>query len=199
MHTAPNSHDFLRLIVGERHLVFFSALLLFHIMAGIVCAIAGAVAALSKKAQGRHSHFGRIYFWGLLVVFASAAGMSVLRWPRDNDLLALGVVSFGVASVGYLSRKFQWPAWTSFHIIGMGVSYIVLLTAFYVDNGASLPLWNRLSTIAYWTLPGIVGLPLVVITLLRHTRFCDDISAASYTAVRVLSDPVRRFRRKTSP
>jgi len=31
----------------------------------------------------------------------------------------------------------------------MGVSYIVLLTAFYVDNGKSLPLWKELPPISY--------------------------------------------------
>jgi hypothetical protein len=32
----------------------------------------------------------------------------------------------------------------SVHVTAMGVSYIVLLTAFYVDNGPHLPLWRSL-------------------------------------------------------
>jgi hypothetical protein len=34
----------------------------------------------------------------------------------------------------------------------MGLSYILLLTVFYVDNGKSLPLWKELSPITYWLL-----------------------------------------------
>jgi hypothetical protein len=48
------------------------------------------------------------------------------------------------------------------------VSYILLLTAFYVDNGKNLPLWNKLPQIAFWLLPGAVGIPFIVRALLRH-------------------------------
>jgi len=48
------------------------------------------------------------------------------------------------------------------------LSYIVLLTAFYVDNGKSLPLWRDLSPIVYWIAPAVVGLPLMLWALLRH-------------------------------
>jgi hypothetical protein len=36
-----------------------------------------------------------------------------------------------------------------------------MLTAFYVDNGRQLPLWDRLPTVAYWLLPLAVGAPLI--------------------------------------
>ena len=36
----------------------------------------------------------------------------------------------------------------------MGLSYMAMLTAFYVDNGPHLPLWDRLPTVAFWLLPG---------------------------------------------
>jgi hypothetical protein len=41
----------------------------------------------------------------------------------------------------------------------MGMSYILLLTAFYVYNGKSLPLWKELPPFAYWILPGAIGVP----------------------------------------
>jgi hypothetical protein len=44
----------------------------------------------------------------------------------------------------------------------------LLLTAFYVDNGKSLPLWRWLPPIAYWLLPAAVGVPLIVRAFLRH-------------------------------
>jgi len=50
----------------------------------------------------------------------------------------------------------------------MGLSYILLLTAFYVDNGHSLPIWKDLPNIAYWVTPAAIGIPLVILALLRH-------------------------------
>jgi len=50
----------------------------------------------------------------------------------------------------------------------MGLSYILLLTAFYVDNGKNLPLWNKLPQIAFWVLPAAAGIPFIVRALLRH-------------------------------
>jgi hypothetical protein len=67
--------------------------------------------------------------------------------------------------------------WTSFHVLGMGLSYIVLLTAFYVDNGPHLPVWDRLPALAYWTLPGIVGLPLVIRAERHHAHLVRDVRA----------------------
>jgi hypothetical protein len=62
----------------------------------------------------------------------------------------------------------------------------VLLTAFYVDNGPRLPLWKELPPIAFWTLPSLIGLPLLARALARHTRVRDD--------VRVMLQVVRRSR-----
>jgi hypothetical protein len=43
----------------------------------------------------------------------------------------------------------------------MGLSYIALITAFYVDNGPHLPLWNKLPLLALWVFPSVIGLPLL--------------------------------------
>jgi len=58
--------------------------------------------------------------------------------------------------------------WLRVHVSGMALSYIRLLTAFYVDNGPNLSLWRSLPPIALWLLPSIVGLPILVWTLTRH-------------------------------
>jgi hypothetical protein len=50
----------------------------------------------------------------------------------------------------------------------MGLSYIVLLTAFYVDNGKSLPLWRELPHWAFWVLPSALGAPILMHALLHH-------------------------------
>jgi hypothetical protein len=50
----------------------------------------------------------------------------------------------------------------------MGASYVFMLTAFYVDNGKNLPLWKELPQIAFWLLPGAIGVPLILYALFRH-------------------------------
>ena len=52
----------------------------------------------------------------------------------------------------------------------MGLSYIAMLTAFYVDNGPHLPLWDRLPTIAFWLLPSIIGTPITARAVSRARR-----------------------------
>lgn len=47
------------------------------------------------------------------------------------------------------------------HIAGIGASYVLLLTAFYVDNGPNLPLWRLLPRIAFWQLPTAVRAPII--------------------------------------
>jgi len=179
-----------RLVPGGQQLSApFAALLLAHVPAALVCVVTGAVAAASPKRRGRHPRLGTIYFWGLAIVFASAAGLALLRWTQDRELFVLGAISFGLALVGYTARRVRWKGWTSFHILGMGVSYIVLLTAFYVDNGPHLPLWDRLPALAYWTLPSLVGLPLLVRALRRHADLGRDVRSVTRALIRKVLEP----------
>lgn len=146
----------------------FLAIVALHVLVGLVCVIAGAVAMLSPKRSGRHPIFGTIYYWSLVVVFVSATGLSVVRWAEDYHLFMLGLLAFFAASLGRAARRQRWRRWVHLHITGMGLSYILLLTAFYVDNGKSLPIWKELPPITYWVLPAAIGLPLIVHALLRH-------------------------------
>jgi len=50
----------------------------------------------------------------------------------------------------------------------MSASYLLLLTAFYVNNGQHLPVCQRLPHLAYWLLPSAVRLPVVARALARH-------------------------------
>jgi hypothetical protein len=139
-----------------------------HVLAGVACVVAGAVAMLSPKRPGRHPTFGTIYYGCLAAVFVSATALAAMRWDEDYHLFILGVLAFAAASLGRAARRRRWHAWVRLHITGMGLSYVLLLTAFYVDNGKSLPLWKELPPISYWLLPGAVGLPLIAHAVLRH-------------------------------
>lgn len=146
----------------------FLAIVGLHVLFGCACVVTGAIAMLSPKRQGRHPTLGAAYFWCLSAVFASATGLSVVRWVQDYHLFILGALSFAAALVGRTFRRRRLPGWIRPHIIGMGASYILLLTAFYVDNGKSLPLWKKLPPIAFWLLPSAVGIPIMVNALTRH-------------------------------
>ncbi len=139
-----------------------------HVGAGLTAVLAGAVATLSAKGRGRHSAFGTLYYGSLSVVFVTAAALSAVRWVEDYPLLVLAAAAFAAASFGRMAMRRRWFGTARAHLTGMGVSYIVLLTAFYVDNGPNLPVWKNLPPIAYWLAPATVGLPIMIYALLRH-------------------------------
>jgi uncharacterized membrane protein len=146
----------------------FLAVVGVHVLVALACVGSGVVAMLSTKGSRRHIAAGAVYYWSLVVVVASTAVLSTTRWPDDNHLLVLGILSLGSAVTGRAASRHQWKRWPSIHILGMGVSYIVLLTAFYVDNGPNLPLWRDLPHITYWVGPAAVGLPILLYVLRFH-------------------------------
>ncbi len=69
--------------------VVFLTMVGIHVLLGLVCVVAGAVAMLSPKRNGRHPLFGTVYFWCLSAVFASAASLAAVRWAEDYHLFIL--------------------------------------------------------------------------------------------------------------
>jgi uncharacterized membrane protein len=139
----------------------FLAFLAVHVSAALVAVVSGAGAALiRRKGRGRHSGFGQVYLVALCVVFVTATCMAVMRWRQDYPLFLIGAVAVTCAATGWWARRRRWPG-DGVHIAGMGGSYVAMLTAFYVDNGRQLPVWDRLPTIAHWLLPAVVGVPLI--------------------------------------
>lgn len=124
---------------------FFLAVVGIHIPLGLTCVVVGALAMLSKKRRGHHSRFGRIYFWSLLALFASATLLAVMRWTKDYHLFVPGALSFASAWLGRTAVRRGWPGRFRAHLTGMGLSYILLLVAFYVDNGRQLPVWKEIA------------------------------------------------------
>jgi hypothetical protein len=145
----------------------FLAVVRFHIVVGTACVAAGVVAMLSHKGRGRHSTFGILYYWCLAVIVASATALSVVRWAENYHLFLLGALSLTAASVARTALRRRWRNWVGLHITGMGLSYILMLTAFYVDNGKNLPFWKELPQIAFWLLPAGLGAPLILYALLK--------------------------------
>jgi hypothetical protein len=146
----------------------FLAIVAVHILLGLICVIAGAAAMLSRKRSGRHPKFGTIYYWSLGALFLTASILSFMRWEENCQLFMLGVLAFFAATVGRAARRIDWPRWAKLHVIGMGSAYILMLTAFYVDNGRQLPGWKELPHWTYWTFPAVFGVPLMVWAAVRR-------------------------------
>ena len=156
------------IVIPSTNLAFLAVTVGLHIPLGIACVVLGAVAMLSQKGRGRHSTFGTIYFWCLLVLFTSATFLSIMRWRDNYHLFILGALSFCCAWMGRSALRLRWHNWVRLHIAGMGLSYVVMLIAFYVDNGKQLPVWKDLPSVTYRLLPLIIAAPLLIRALLWH-------------------------------
>jgi hypothetical protein len=143
----------------------FLAFLAVHIIAGLAAVITGAIAGLARKGSQRHIRAGRGFYRAITLVFLTATAMSIMRWRQDYHLLIIGAVAFTAATTGYLHRRRHWPGDTG-HILGMGIGYVAMLTAFFVDNGPHLPLWDRLPPLTFWFLPSLIGAPIIAHALL---------------------------------
>jgi len=96
------------------------------------------------------------------------SALSFMRWAENYHLFILGALSFASAYFGRSAARRHWQQWARLHLTGMGTSYVLMLAAFYVDNGKNLPLWKELPPITYWLLPSAVGIPLILRALLWH-------------------------------
>jgi hypothetical protein len=146
----------------------FLAFLAVHVIAGLTAVITGAMATLTRKGSPRHIRAGRWFYRAITVVFATAIALAVMRWRQDYYLVIIGATAFAAATIGYQHRRRHRPGDTG-HIAGMGVGYTAMLTAFYVDNGPHLPLWDHLPTLVFWLLPGTVAAPLIARAVI-HAR-----------------------------
>ena len=147
----------------------FLAVLAVHVVVGLTAVITGAAAALARKGSPRHVRAGRWYYRAITAVFVTATALAAMRWAQDWYLFLLGAVAFAAATAGYLHRRYHRPGDTG-HIAGMGIAYAAMLTAFYVDNGPHMPLWDRLPVLAFWLLPAAIAAPLIIRAIIRAKK-----------------------------
>jgi len=152
----------------------FLAFLVVHVLAGLTAVITGAIAALVRKGSPRHIRAGRWYYRAITVVFVTATVLAAMRWRQDYYLFIIGAVSFTAATIGYQHRRRHRRGDTG-HIVGMGAGYVAMPTAFYVDNGPHLPLWDHLPVLVFWLLPSAIGAP-VIARAIMHTRRASPMS-----------------------
>jgi hypothetical protein len=156
-------------------LSFFLPLVV-HALAGLTTGVTGVVAFRAPKRRGGHHRWGTYYLWAYTVVFVTAIILSVQHWQADAYLFALATLGYGLALSGYAARRFRreprlmrWlgKQWAVAHIVGMIGSYIVLWTAFYVDNAHLIPGLNQLPLLAFWVLPTVIGIPFIIVSISR--------------------------------
>ncbi len=146
----------------------FLTFVVIHILVSLVAVIAGLLAMLSDKVKKRHPFFGRIYFWSMVFAFATIVILSIMRWSPNVHLFVIGTLAITCTYFGYRFARNRRNHWTRLHTICMGLSYILLLTGFYVDNGKNLPFWNQFSPIFFYVFPSAVGIPIILYVLFRH-------------------------------
>jgi hypothetical protein len=162
------------MIDGLPYSFFFP--LVVHALAGLTTAVTGVVTFSVPKGPARHHRWGKRYLWAYTVVFCTATILSVQRWQADAYLFGLAVLGYSFALGGYSARRFRQTPWLKHllgewwviaHLVGMISSYVVLLTAFYVDNAHLFPGVNRLPTLTFWVAPTLVAVPFLVRSIRR--------------------------------
>src|SRR6266567_5623453 len=165
-------------------LSFFLPLLV-HAWAGLATGILGIVAFGVPKHREHHPSFGKRYLWAYTLVFLTTTLLSFQRWGTDAYLFFLALIGYGAALGGYGARRFRetpWvrrvfgKQWVVVHIVGMIGSYVVLWTAFFVDNAHKIPGLNQLPPLTFWVLPSLIGLSFLAVSL---SRLAPRMGAAS--------------------
>jgi hypothetical protein len=146
----------------------FIGLVVVHIIISLVALTAGALAMFAHKTSLGHKKNGNIYFWSMSFAFITIVILSIMRWPHNISLLAIGISAFSATVLGRKFAKTKRKGWTRLHLIFMGASYIFLLTGFYVDNGKNLPFWRSFSHWFMYVFPSMIGIPIIVKVMLNH-------------------------------
>jgi uncharacterized membrane protein len=139
-----------------------------HVPAGLIALTAGIIAMLSRKGAWWHRRAGVTYLAAIAAIAVSAIGLVSTRGTQFNHLLIFAAVAASLAFGGYFMRRIN----QGLHIAGMGLSYVAIVTAFYVDNGPKLPFWNQFPHIAFWIGPAVVGMPIIIWAMWRRGYRC---------------------------
>ena len=146
----------------------FIAFVVTHIFISLVCVCSGVFSMFTEKGGRRHSNWGRIYFWSMLSAFVTVVILSVMRWPHNIHLLSIGSFAFVLTYSGRVLAKSQPKNWTSWHTICIGMSYVSLLTVFYVENGKNITFLRLFPQWFFWFFPAVVGIPIILKVLKTH-------------------------------
>lgn len=146
----------------------FPIVIVIHILLSLTAVICGLGAILKNKTSKGHYAFGKIYYWSILAAFVTVITMAIMRWPYNNHLFLIGLLTVILVFVGRRIARIKRPRWSRLHTVCMGGSYILLITGFYVDNGKNLPFWKLFPQWFFWIFPAVVGIPIILYVLKKH-------------------------------
>jgi hypothetical protein len=109
-----------------------------------------------------------IYLFAIATIAVTAAVLVSTRGPHFTFLLAFAALAVTLAFGGYFMRRVN----QGLHIAGIGLSYVVMVTAFYVDNGPKLPFWDQFPDIVFWIGPAAIGVPIIIRAMWRRGYRC---------------------------
>ena len=126
-----------------------------HVATGCIAWILGAI-ALWSNLPGRRSR-GKLaaFHWSVLAVAVTAAVLVAYAPARLWWLWLLAILSYGLALLGYLAPRDRSLGWLRLGIHGQGGACIALVTATFVVSV------DGPARIAAWTLPTLIGVPLL--------------------------------------
>jgi hypothetical protein len=143
-------------------------LLWIHVATGCIAWIVGA-AALWTNLPGRRSYGALAAFqWSVLAVAVSASVLVAFAPAQLWWLWLLAIFSYGLAQLGYLAPRDRSLGWLRLGIHGQGGACIALVTATFVVSV------DGLARIAAWTLPTLIGVPLLELWYRRAATLAPE-------------------------
>src|SRR5689334_20969123 len=110
-----------------------SMLIVAHAAAGIAALVLGLLALTARKRRGRHTRAGDAYFWVMVPLLASGLVIGA-RDPAISPFEIAVIPTGGPLVLGYWAgkrrpRHLLGQRWLTWHIAGMGGSFIGVVTA----------------------------------------------------------------------
>ncbi|MFK7799993.1 MAG: hypothetical protein AB8G95_00040 [Anaerolineae bacterium] len=139
---------------------YYGTLLTFHILGGGLALVSAVVAILSKVINSDHRwhvYSGRIYHYGMVVVFVTAFPMAILK--PNLFLFLISIFSYYFVFTGWrtaLNRK-GTPHWIDWGVMGlMGVTsagmlvYGIYLLIIGVGEGVTILVFGAIGAAQVW-------------------------------------------------
>lgn len=112
--------------------MLYSAILIFHIVAGFTALLSGGISFVATKGKALHKRSGMIYTAAMLAVGLSAIIMCLLRY--NPFLFTVGIFSTYMTVTGYRSLQYHKKSQS----IALLPDWLLLISAFLLAGGFSL-------------------------------------------------------------
>ena len=141
-----------------------------HILAGTVALIVAPIALMTVKGGPTHRRWGKVYFWAMGVVAATA--VVVAYWRNIPFLMLTAVFSFYLALSGYRALYLKRPDLgqrpAAFDWIAAGITLVASATLVTLGITKPTPRFQELSKVAI--VFGFIGLTISGFDVLRFLR-----------------------------